>query len=330
MSSKNNPTSRSPAIRVGLTIGDPSGIGPAIALKALKQLKGKANITLIGNSFVLAKTARMLKLKPLAGELIDLDNLKPGHFSFGRISAECGRASLEYLDTALELLKNDQIDCLVTCPISKEAINLAGAKFSGHTEYLADRTGSSHPEMMLINKKLKFSLVTRHIPLKDVCSRLTASALRNNILAAIKGLNSLFLISRPRIVVCGLNPHASDNGLIGSEENRLITPVIKKLKKEIRGAVIEGPVSADVAISHAARGDFDCVIALYHDQALIPLKLTDFDSGVNLTLGLPFVRTSPLHGTAFDIANRPALADPNSLIAAIELAVKCALNQKKD
>lgn len=285
---------------------------------------------MIGSNFVLAKTARILKIKPVAAELISLDNIKPGHFSFGRMNAECGKASLEYLDTALELLKNDRLDCLVTCPISKEAINLAGAKFPGHTEYLAQRTGSSDPVMMLINEKLKFSLVTRHIPLKDVCSRLTAGALRNNILAAIKGLNYLFLITRPRIVVCGLNPHASDNGLIGREENRLIIPVIKKLKREKRRALIEGPLPADVAISQAARGSFDCVIALYHDQALIPLKLTDFDSGVNLTLGLPFVRTSPLHGTAFDIARRPALANPNSLIAAIKLAVKCTLNQKKD
>ena len=330
MRSKTNPTSRSPAIRAGLTIGDPAGIGPAIALKALKALKGKIRITLVGSGFVLGKTARLLKLKSLAAEMIDLDNVKPGVFAFGRMSAECGKASLEYLDTALGLLKNNQIDCLVTCPISKEAVNLAGARFLGHTEYLAERTGSNDPAMMLVNKKLKFSLVTRHIPLKDVCGRLTARALRDNILAAVKGLNSLFFIAKPRIVVCGLNPHASDNGLIGSEEKRLIIPVIQKLKREIRGAVIEGPLPADVAISQAARGSFDCVIALYHDQALIPLKLTDFDSGVNLTLGLPFVRTSPLHGTAFDIAHRPALANPNSLIAAINLAVKCASNQKKD
>ncbi|MDD5692442.1 MAG: 4-hydroxythreonine-4-phosphate dehydrogenase PdxA [Candidatus Omnitrophica bacterium] len=330
MRSKRNPTSSSAAIRVGLTIGDPAGIGPVIALKALRQLKGKARVTLIGSGFVLAKAGRLLKIRPLAADLVDLDNIKPGRFSFGRINAECGKASLEYLDTALELLKNDQLDCLVTCPVSKEAVNLAGIKFSGHTEYLGERTGGSVPAMMLINKKLKFILATRHIPLKDVCSRLTAGALRDNILAAVKGLNSLFLIAKPRLVVCGLNPHASDNGLIGTEEKKLIIPAIKKLRKEIRGALIEDPLPADTAISQAAKGKFDCVVALYHDQALIPLKLTDFDSGVNLTLGLPFVRTSPLHGTAFDIAHKPALANPNSLIAAINLAVKCALNQKKD
>ena len=144
-----------------------------------------------------------------------------------------------------------------------------------------------------------------------------------------RGLKSLFLIKRPRIVVCGVNPHASDNGVIGTEEQRVIIPAIKNLKKKSKGATITGPLSADVAISCAAKGIFDCVVAIYHDQALIPLKLTDFNSGVNLTLGLPFVRTSPLHGTAFDIANEPALANPNSLIAAIKLAIKCTLNRRK-
>mgnify|MGYP001565926410 CR=1 FL=1 len=130
-------------------------------------------------------------------------------------------------------------------------------------------------------------------------------------------------------MVCGVNPHASDNGVIGIEEKKLIIPAIKSLRNKIKGATIRGPFSADVAIAQAAKGNFDCVIALYHDQALIPLKLTDCHSGVNLTLGLPFVRTSPLHGTAFDIADKPALANTGSLIAAIKLAIKCTLNQRK-
>jgi len=333
MSLKNNPTLKSPAIRVGVTIGDPAGIGPAIVLKALKQLKGKARFTIIGDSFVLAKAARALKIKPriksFPAELIDLNNIKPKSFAFGRVNAENGKASLEYLDTAMQLLKKKKIDCLVTCPISKEAINLAGFKFSGHTEYLSKLTRCKHLVMMLINDKFKFSLVTRHIPLKDVCKRLTQRALRNNILNTIKGLNSLFSMNKPKLVVCGVNPHASDNGVIGMEEKKLIIPVIKSLGRKIKTASFTGPLPAEVAISLAAKGKFDCVIALYHDQALIPLKLTDFDSGVNLTLGLPFIRTSPLHGTAFDIARKPGLANPNSLIAAIKLAIKCTLSQKK-
>jgi len=329
MSSKNKPTLKSSKIRVALTIGDPSGIGPAIALKALKILKDQADFTVIGDKFVLTKSARILKIATLSAKLIDLNNVNEKKFKFGKSNALSGKAALEYLDTALELLKGNKVDCLVTCPISKEAVNLSGVKFSGHTEYLAGKTHSGNLVMMLLNDKLKFSLVTRHIALKKVCAHLTKKELENNILDTIKGLRSLFSIKRPRLVVCGVNPHASDNGVIGTEEQRVIIPVIKSLKKRIRGAAISGPLPADTAISQAAKGKFDCVIAAYHDQALIPLKLTDFDSGVNLTLGLPFVRTSPLHGTAFDIAQKPALANPCSLVSAIKLAIKCTLNQKR-
>jgi 4-hydroxythreonine-4-phosphate dehydrogenase len=329
MSLKNNPTLKSSKIRVGLTIGDPAGIGPATTLQALKILKNKADFTVIGDSFVLAKAAKALKINLAPVKLIDLNNLQEKEFKFGQLNAQNGKASLEYLDAALELLKNDKIDCLVTCPISKEAINLAGFKFSGHTEYLGKRTGSSDLVMMLINDKLKFSLVTRHIRLRDVCGMLTRKKLRDNILNTVQGLKSLFLIKKPRLVVCGVNPHASDNGVIGTEEREIIMPVIKSLNKKSCGVSIAKVMGADVAISAAAKGKFDCIIAAYHDQALIALKLTGFDSGVNLTLGLPFVRTSPLHGTAFDIAGKPALANPASLIAAIELAIKCTLNQKK-
>ena len=326
MSLKNNPTLKSAIIRVGLTIGDPAGIGPAIALKAVARLRGNVRFTVIGNSFVLAKAARALQIKSFKAELIDLDNIIRQRFVFGRVNAEYGKASLDYLDVAVALLKNKQIDCLVTCPISKEAINLGGARFSGHTEYLANRLKCDNLVMMLLNDKLKFSLVTRHIPLKDVCKKLTGKDLKKNILHTIQGLSSLFSIAKPRLVVCGVNPHASDNGLIGKEEQELIKPVIQSLSNKIRGATISGPFPADVAIASAARGNFDCVIALYHDQALIPLKLTDPDSGVNLTLGLPFIRTSPLHGTAFDIARTPESANPSSLIAAIKLAVKLTKN----
>ena len=329
MSLKNNPILKSSKIRVGLTIGDPAGIGPAITLKALKILKAKADFTVIGDRFVLAKAAKLLKIVPEPVKLIDLNNVREKKFKFGSLSAQNGQACLEYLDVALELLKKNKIDCLVTCPISKEALHLAGKNFSGHTEYLAKKTSCQNLVMMLINDKLKFSLVTRHIRLRDVSRMLTREKLKNNILNTVKGLKSLFLIKKPRLVVCGVNPHASDNGVIGTEEPNIIIPVIKRLNKKLSGAVIGGVLGADLAISGAAKGKFDCVIAAYHDQALIALKLTDFDSGVNLTLGLPFLRTSPLHGTAFDIASKPVLANPSSLIAAIKLAIKCTLNQRK-
>ncbi|MCX5693603.1 MAG: 4-hydroxythreonine-4-phosphate dehydrogenase PdxA [Candidatus Omnitrophica bacterium] len=329
MNSKNNPTLKSSKIRVGLTIGDPAGIGPSITLKALNLLKSKADFTVIGDRFVLAKAAKILKISPLCAKLIDLNNVSKKKFCFGSLNAANGKACLEYLDCALELLKKNQIDCLVTCPISKEAINLAGYKFPGHTEYLGKRTGREDLVMMLINDKLKFSLATRHVRLNEVTRVLTREVLKSNILNTVKGLQKLFLIKKPRVVICGVNPHASDNGVIGTEELDIITPVIESLSKRSGDFFINKVLGADVAIAQAAKGKFDCVIATYHDQALIALKLTDFDSGVNLTLGLPFVRTSPLHGVAFDIANKPALANPSSLIAAIKLAIKCTLNQKK-
>ncbi len=327
MNSKNNPTLKSTRIKVGLTIGDPSGIGPAIVLKAINKLAGLADFVVIGDSWVLNRIPEVRSQKSEV-RFVDSDNVNHKKFSFGRIQAEYGRASIEYLDKALELWRNKEIDCLVTAPISKEAIACAGFKYSGHTEYFLKKTGSAGVVMMLLNDKLKFSLVTRHIPLNKVSCAINEAGLYKNILMTYKSLVDIFGIKKPRIVLCGLNPHASDNGIIGKEELLIIKPTLKKIKSSIK-AGIDGPLSSDVAIFEASRGKYDCVIAMYHDQALIPLKLTGFDSGVNLTLGLPFIRTSPLHGTAFDIARRPQLADPGSLIAAIKLAVKCASQLKK-
>ncbi|MDD2680396.1 MAG: 4-hydroxythreonine-4-phosphate dehydrogenase PdxA [Candidatus Omnitrophica bacterium] len=321
MSSKSAPISKSNRIRVGLTIGDPSGIGPAIALKALYKLKkAPADFTVIGDSYVLKKIPGV--------KIIDLHNLRRRNFSLGKIKAEYGRAAIEYLDKALGLLRDREIDCLVTAPISKEAINKAGFKYSGHTEYFLKKTRVKEVVMLLLNGSLRFSLATRHIPIEKVPGALTRQKLYYHILTTYKSLKNLFGIRQPRLVVCGLNPHASDNGLIGNEENRIIKPVLKKLRTKLN-LDIEGPLSADVAVTLARAGHYDCVIAMYHDQALIPLKLTGRDSGVNMTLGLPFIRTSPLHGTAFDIAKTPALANPASLIAAIKLAIKCASQLKK-
>lgn len=310
---------KSRRIRVGITIGDPSGIGPAITAKAMDKIKGLADFVVIGD-------ARLFK-KIQGYKFINLDNLGRKHFEFGKIRAEYGRASIEYLDKAIELIKNKEVDCLVTCPISKEAINLAGFHYSGHTEYLARQTEIKDVVMMLLNNRLRFSLVTRHISLKKVASELKKDILYKTIFLTHQSLKKFFAIRNPRIVVCALNPHASDNGTIGREENRVIKPLLNRLKR--RSLHIDGPLSADIAIAKAYRKEYDCVIAMYHDQALIPLKLCGLHSGVNITLGLPFVRTSPLHGTAFDIASNYASANPDSLIEAIELAVKCTANLKR-
>ena len=309
-------------------MGDPAGIGPAITMKAINKLKGLADFVVIGDKWVFSQVSGARCQVP-GVKFIDLNNVAHKNFKFGKVKAEYGRASVEYLDKALELVKNNEIHCLVTCPVSKEAINLAGFdNFSGHTEYLAARTNIKYFVMMLLNKKLKISLVTRHIPLKDVSSRLNPDKIYQTILLTYRSLKELFLIKNPRIAVCGLNPHASDNGLFGGEENKIIRPALMRLKEIIRN--VDGPLPADTAVLKTAQKKYDCVIAMYHDQALIPLKISGAYTGVNLTLGLWFIRTSPLHGTAFDIAGKFNLANPTSLIEAIRLAVRCTLNQKKD
>jgi len=320
MSLRRNLISKFPKIRVGITIGDPSGVGPSITLKAVNALKGAADFVVIGDAYL---------LKGLSGaKIINLNNV--GHKSFvrGKVRAEYGRASMEYLDKAIDLLKRREIDCLVTAPISKEAINKAGFKYSGHTEYLLRKSKTDEAVMMLLNDIFKFSLVTRHLPLKDVPSALTKDKLFRSILITHKSLVSLFGIKHPSIVICGLNPHASDNGLIGKEENTIIKPALAELKNRYKIHCL-GPLSADIAIAQAYKNKYDCVMAMYHDQALITLKLSQATSGVNITLGLPFIRTSPLHGTAFDIAQYPRLINPGSMTAAIKLAIKCTLTQKK-
>jgi len=322
MNLKISPISKSNKIRVGITMGDPSGVGPAITLKAIKALKGKADFVVIGDRWVLNK----VKSQKSKVKIVDLNNINHKRFSFGKIKAEYGRASIEYLDKAMELINDREIDCLVTSPISKEAVIKAGFRASGHTEYFLKKCGLNEVVMMLLNDYLRFSLVTRHIPLKDVSRQLSADKLYNNILITHQSLKNLFGIGKPRIGVCSLNPHASENGLIGKEENRIIKPALRRLNASIN---VSGPLSSDVAILRARQGEFDCLIALYHDQALVPLKLTGFETGVNMTLGLPFIRTSPLHGTAFDIAKTSRLADPNSMIAAIKLAIKCSFTQKE-
>ncbi len=308
-------------------MGDPSGIGPIITLKAIDSLKGLFDFVVIGDKGVLNKTQYSI-LNTQYFNLIDLKNINYKPFAFGKIKPEYGRASIEYLDKALELIKDGEIDCIVTCPISKEAINLAGFHYSGHTEYFSVRTNTNNSVMFLLNPEIKISLVTRHIPLKKVPSFINPEKIFSTVMLTYNSLRNLFFIKQPRIAVCGLNPHASDNGVIGDEEGKIIIPALERLKKAGIKCV-DGPLSADVAIAKTRLKQYDCAIAMYHDQALIPLKVLGDKLGVNLTLGLPFIRSSPLHGTAFDIAKTGLnLANPDSLIAAIKLAAKCTVNLK--
>ena len=307
-------------------MGDPAGIGAEIIAKALPALAARARIVIVGDRWVFNKSCAFVHNR--AGfEFIDLKNVDRKQFKYGVISAGCGAASLAYLERAGDLLRRKKIDGLVTAPISKEAIHRAGCRYRGHTEYLAAAAGARHVEMMLLNDRLKFVLATRHIPLSEVSGNLTRENLRRTIGTTRLSLRKLFGLRKERIAVCGVNPHASDNGLIGCEEDRIISPAVASMRRA--DTILDGPLPADVAIARAYRGEYDCVVALYHDQALIPLKLSDSTGGVNCTLGLPFVRTSPLHGTAFDIAGKNK-ASADSMIAACRCALQCIRNLRRD
>lgn len=269
---------RKPGILV--TTGDPKGIGPEIVRKALKDPRIKA----LADFFV---------IEPKDG------------------------AGLDALKKAVDILKKGQGDGLVTAPLNKSVINRRDPSFKGHTEYLAKATGTKRFAMMFCKESFRVTLVTRHIALKKAAVSITQEKVKDAIVLTEKALRRYFAIQRPRIGVCGLNPHCGENGLMGTEENRIIAPAVKKMRSKISGLV--GPLPADVIFHKAYKGQFDVVIAMYHDQGLGPFKMIAFEDGVNVTLGLPFVRTSPDHGTAYDIAGK-GIANPASMKAAIRLA----------
>lgn len=303
-------------------MGDPSGIGPEVTLKALAspKISGFANFFVIGDGFVMKKTSSRLGIKLDSG-LIDLHNVEPSGFSYGKNDPAFGKASVEYIDKALELLKGGIADALVTAPINKKSVISSGlAGFEGHTEYLALKTKSKKFAMMFVGSKLKVILVTRHVALGKVGRRLSESAIDDTIALGRQYLRKYFKIASPKMGVCGLNPHAGESGSYGDEETLVIGPAVKKANRRFKN--ISGPLPADVAFYDALKERYDCVVAMYHDQGLIPFKMLHFKDGVNMTLGLPFVRTSPDHGTAFNISGK-GIADPTSMIEAIKLA--CSL-----
>ncbi len=314
-----------------ITMGDPAGIGPEITLNALKNpsVAKLANFIIVGDAYSLARHCefRRRRTKQSFIEIIDLNNISQKNFAFGKVRAEYGRASMEYLDVALELIRTHKAGCLVTAPINKEAVSLAGYKAIGHTEYIANFFNVRNAVMMLFNRKIRVSLVTDHIPLRNVPRNLN----QEKILAVIKntngGLKAYFSIKKPRLGCCGLNPHASDNGVLGDEEKRIISPALKKAK--MAGINIDFVSPADTIFIPSKKNFYDAIICMYHDQGLIPLKMSGLDSAVNITLGLPFIRTSPGHGTAFNISGKNS-ANPSAMIQAIKSAILCAKNLKKD
>jgi 4-hydroxythreonine-4-phosphate dehydrogenase len=317
---------------VYVTMGDPRGIGPEVALKALSAEPNPGRVRLVGLRGVFESAARSLGLEGLfarlAADLLDVaDTSAAGATSSSprspspdasRLSAaEAGRWAGLAVETAVRALHPEEGDALVTGPLDKAALMAGGYPFPGHTEMLASLAGVSEVAMLLVADRLRVSLVTGHVPLKEVALRLDRRRIRAVFLLTHAALRSGFDVPEPRIAVCGLNPHAGDGGALGGEEGSLVGPEVAALRAE--GFDVAGPLSADTVFVRAIAGEFDAVLALYHDQGMIPIKVHGFGGGVNVTLGLPFVRTSPDHGTALDIAGS-GRARPESFAAALALA----------
>ncbi|WP_456431204.1 4-hydroxythreonine-4-phosphate dehydrogenase PdxA [Thermosulfuriphilus sp.] len=312
--------------RILITMGCPAGVGPEIVLKALayREVYRWCCPEIVGDRGVLEETARKLELPVPGVPIHSLTNLR--QIIPGQPSAETGQASYNYICWAVEACLKGRAQGMVTAPISKWALSLAGIKEPGHTEILARITGADRFAMMMAGEKLRIVLATIHLPLSQVARKLKVEKILETILLADEALRRDLAFIEPRIAVAALNPHAGEGGLFGDEESRLIEPAIFLARD--RGVKVSGPHPADSLFYQAARGAFDLVVAMYHDQGLIPFKLLHFRDGVNMTIGLPIVRTSVDHGTAYDIAGT-GRADPSSLLAAIRLASVAAQNRKR-
>lgn len=310
---------------VALTCGDPAGIGPEIAAKAWRALGASLPFFWIGDPGHLPANLPVEIITSPADApraatvgLPVLPHAFVGEIVPGRPSAEHAPAVIEVIKRGVQLVMEGQASALCTAPISKRELKVHAAfEFPGHTEFLAHLAGSKRVVMMLASDELKVVPTTVHIPLSDVPDALTAELLEETLRLVSTAMSGDFGIENPRVAVAGLNPHAGEDGLLGREEVDWIAPLCQRLRSE--GLDIRGPLPADTMFHAKARESYDVAVAMYHDQALIPIKTLAFDRGVNITLGLPFVRTSPDHGTAFDIAGK-GLADQNSLVEALRMA----------
>lgn len=309
--------------RLGLTVGDPAGIGPEIVLKALAHTEvPKASWVVYGSKAVLDATAKQLGLKPLRDSGATLVDIGGNPVEMGRVLAEAGRQAATAVIRAAEDSLRGDLRGLVTAPLNKEAMHNAGFDYPGHTELLAQVARTPNVAMMFVGGKIRVALLTIHAPLKDVPGLVTESEIVRVATLVHEALPRFgSRVARPKIAIAGLNPHAGEHGHIGNEEQDVFPGALAKLRA--RGVDIEGPYPGDTLFVRAARGDFDGVIACYHDQGLIPVKLLAFGEAVNVTIGLPFIRTSVDHGTGFDIAGQ-GRADEGSLLAAMRLAVELA------
>ena len=307
--------------RLGLTVGDPAGIGPEIILKALAHPEvPKASWVIYGSRAALDAASIKLGLKTFDASFASIVDIGGEAVEAGQVSAEAGRqAALAVIKAAEDSLRGDLLG-LVTAPLNKEAMHNAGFDYPGHTELLAHVAKTPNVAMMFVGGKIRVALLTIHAPLKDVPRLVTESEIVRVATLVHEALPKFCSTStRPKIAIAGLNPHAGEHGHIGTEEQEVFPRALAKLRTS--GIDIEGPFPGDTLFVRAARGDFDGVIACYHDQGLIPVKLLAFGEAVNVTIGLPFIRTSVDHGTGFDIAGK-GKADEGSLLAAMRLAVE--------
>jgi 4-hydroxythreonine-4-phosphate dehydrogenase len=319
---------------IGITMGDPTGIGPEIILLSLSRSSiykicnpvvfGDINILETAKKYTKSNLDLSVVTSPDSGryecgsiDVINLSDLNPETTWPGKPNEETGRAMIDYITNAIDSALNNTIAAIVTCPINKTALKMAGCMFSGHTELLASKTKCNDFAMMLTGGKLRVTLVTIHMPLKDVPSVLSIEKILKTIRITGESLSKRFGIVNPCIAVAGFNPHAGEAGMFGEEEKKIIAPAIRIAKKE--GFNVSGPHPPDTVFYHASKGRYHAVVCMYHDQGLIPFKMMHFTDGVNTTLGLPILRTSVDHGTAYDIAGT-GQADPGSLIEAIKLA----------
>ncbi len=337
---------------LGITMGDPAGIGAEITVKALADpaVYEKCVPVVIGDDAAIRDALRVCRLerigihvirepseaqgKPGAIDLIDMGFLEPGGWAYKKVQALCGEASFQYVVKGIRLAMEGKLSAVITGPISKEAINLAGRHYSGHTEIFADYTHTKDYGMLLLSPTLRVIHVTTHCSMREACDRIKTDRVAAVIRLADEGLK-LLGIEHPRIAVAGLNAHCSENGLFGWEEAREIAPAIELTRKE--GIDVEGPVPPDTVFVKCQGGQYDVVVAMYHDQGHIPLKLSGFRmdaktntftsvSGVNCTIGLPIIRASVDHGTAFDRAGE-GRANEESLRDAIDVGLAMAVNK---
>jgi 4-hydroxythreonine-4-phosphate dehydrogenase len=304
--------------RLGITLGDPTGIGPEIVASALSALpdEWRGRVIVYGDREPLERGARAMGVALPEG--IDIVGAGAGAgTTFGRPDERAGAAQVGYLEAACTAAVDGELAAIVTAPISKTWARRAGFPFMGHTEFLATRLGAERVAMLFAGPKLKVALATVHRPLAEVVSDLSTERVRDVIELVTASMVTDFGIAAPRIGVCGLNPHAGEDGLLGDEDHEIIEPAIEE---PLPPAKLFGPLVPDAAFRDALHGKYDAMIAMYHDQGLIPVKLIDFEEAVNCTLGLPIPRTSPDHGTAYDIAGT-GKARPISMQRAVSLAI---------